>query len=132
MWGLFYRARHLDNHGIMHCTIQLVVALLQLLVAVQLAQGQAIEGNVTDTLRTAAAADLQVTTSTDVACLSELVRAVLQTDPCMGMGANGTQGGMAMTDDEYVAARFAELNNATNLGLANCGNTLRMKVSCWT
>lgn len=86
--------------------------------------------------------------STDLACLGEVVRALLKTDPCMdasmgmGMDGLGTSLGYAFTNgtnstvttdvdvlmDQQRAARWAVLNEAANLGLANCGNTIRLKV----
>lgn len=84
----------------------------------------------------------EATTSTDVACLGEIVSALLNKDPCMGQGmdlSNGSslagsyeQTGIltSVTTDEaaYVAARISEVQDAANTGLAKCGNNLRLKV----
>lgn len=82
------------------------------------------------------AGDFQATTNTDVACLAEVVRALLSTDPCMGngMAANGTndQGRSAVAIEldpsAYMDQRQAQLQAAANQGLANCGNNIRLQV----
>lgn len=89
----------------------------------------------------ARAADFQATASTDVACLGEVVRALLSTDPCMGMMASngstnasaGMPTGISLEEDpNLVNMRWSQIHDAANQGLANCGNNIRLKVSMKT